>query len=160
MNESTPISSFTRSRPRTVIDVRSEVLIEVVAEVGGFLRAQAQRLIDAGVAPDRLVLDPGIGFGKRTEDNLALLRRLGALAPACAGVVGGRLPLLVGLSRKSFIGALTGRALPAERLAGSIAGAIASVAAGASILRVHDVAATVDALAVWRALGPAPAIAS
>ncbi len=130
-----------------------------VAQVGGFLHAQAGQLIAAGVSPERLVLDPGIGFGKRTEDNLALMRHLPELAPPCAAVPGGRLPLLVGLSRKSFIGALTGRDRTADRLAGSLAGAIAAAAAGAKILRVHDVAATVDALAVWRALGPSASAA-
>jgi dihydropteroate synthase len=139
---------------------RAPAYQDVVGQVGAFLRAQAAQLMAAGVAPERLLLDPGIGFGKRTEDNLALMRHLPELAPPCAAVPGGRLPLLVGLSRKSFIGALTGRERTADRLAGSLAGAIAAAAAGAKILRVHDVAATVDALAVWRALRPAAPVAT
>jgi dihydropteroate synthase len=117
---------------------------DVVAEVAGFL---ADRLIAAqaaGVHPDRIVLDPGIGFGKTAAHNLELARRQREL------LVLGR-PLLVGWSRKGTLGQLTGRALDA-RLPASVAAAIAAVAAGAAVVRVHDVAATVDALKVWRAL--------
>ena len=118
---------------------------DVVAEVRSMLQARVQALAAAGVAADRLVLDPGIGFGKSVEHNLELLRRQRELL-----VLGH--PLLVGWSRKSTLGALTGRAV-GDRLAASIAAALASVANGASIVRVHDVAATVDALKVWRAAG-------
>ncbi len=121
---------------------------DVVAEVATFLRSRAERLDARGIARDRIVLDPGIGFGKRLEDNLTLLRRqreLSALGFA----------LLVGWSRKGTLGAITGRAV-GERAAGSLAAALGAVRQGASIVRVHDVAATVDALKVWRAAGLVP----
>jgi len=86
----------------------------------------------------------GVGFGKTLDDNLALLRALGKIQTSLG------LPVLAGLSRKSMIGAITGRAVE-ERLAGSLAAALAAVARGARILRVHDVAETVDALKVWQA---------
>ena len=116
---------------------------DVVAEVRSVLQARVQALAAAGVAADRLVIDPGIGFGKSVEHNLELLRRQREL------LMIGR-PLLVGWSRKSTLGVLTGRAV-GERLAASLAAALASVVNGASIVRVHDVAATVDAIKVWRA---------
>jgi dihydropteroate synthase len=126
---------------------------DVVAEVGAFLAERAQAARAAGVAADRIVLDPGIGFGKRPEHNLALLSRQAELL---------RLghPLLLGWSRKSTLGAVTGRAVD-QRLAASVAAALAAVLQGAAVVRVHDVAATVDALKVWRAagIGPAPGVA-
>jgi dihydropteroate synthase len=97
----------------------------------------------AGIARDAIVFDPGIGFGKRLVDNLALLSRLDELA-----VLG--FPLLVGLSRKSFIGAITGRAA-ADRLAGSLGAAAAAWIGGARLFRVHDVASTRDLLLVLAA---------
>ena len=116
---------------------------DVVAEVLTFLRERCEVLSALGVRPERIVLDPGIGFGKSVEHNIALLRRQRELLAL------GR-PLLLGWSRKSTLGAITGR--PAhERLAASVAAALAAVHAGAAIVRVHDVAATVDALKVWRA---------
>ena len=97
------------------------------------------------MARERIVLDPGIGFGKTVEHNLELLQRQDELLRL-------GFPLLAGWSRKSTLGALTGR--PAgERLAASVAAALAAVQRGARIVRVHDVAATVDALTVWRAAG-------
>ena len=117
---------------------------DVVGEVGAYLAAAAARAVAAGIAPDRIVLDPGIGFGKRVEDNLDLLARL-------AEISGGGYPVLVGLSRKSFIGALTGRG-PEQRLAGTIAANAAAIAAGAHILRVHDVEETVDLVRVTAAI--------
>ncbi|MFT4099725.1 MAG: dihydropteroate synthase [Burkholderiaceae bacterium] len=120
---------------------------DVVTDVTAFLAGQRRRLIDAGVAADRIVLDPGIGFGKTQEQNVELLRRLDVLREVGA-------PMLIGVSRKSLIGHLTGGRSVDERLAGSLAGAIAAVAAGAAIVRVHDVAQTRDALAVWMALRP------
>jgi dihydropteroate synthase len=118
---------------------------DVVEEVGAFLRERVQALEARGVASERIVVDPGIGFGKRPEHNLALLRRQRELlAP-------GR-PLLVGWSRKSTLGAITGRDV-ADRQAASVAAALAAVQRGASVLRVHDVAQTVDALKVWSAAG-------
>lgn len=117
---------------------------DVVADVQQFLAQRLRVLQAAGVAHERLVVDPGIGFGKTQADNLRLLRSLDRLA--ALGV-----PVLVGVSRKSLIGQLTGRPVD-QRLAGSIGGALAAAARGARILRVHDVAATRDALAVWQAV--------
>lgn len=117
---------------------------DVRTEVQGFLLERAQALLARGVAAERICLDPGIGFGKTQQHNVSLLHGLGDLVAL-------GFPVLVGLSRKSLIGALTGRPV-AERLAGSLGAAIAAVAAGAHIVRVHDVAATRDALTVWRAL--------
>ena len=116
---------------------------DVVAEVVDFLRLRASEVEAAGVARERIVIDPGIGFGKALEHNLALLQRQRDL-------VGLGWPLLVGWSRKSALGLLTGRPV-GERLAVSVAAALVAVTQGAAIVRVHDVAATVDALTVWRA---------
>lgn len=118
---------------------------DVVAEVGAFLRARAQALEGAGVAPERIALDPGFGFGKTFEHNKQLFRGLRALASM-------GYPLLVGVSRKGMIGELTGRKVD-ERAAGSVAAALLAAQNGASLLRVHDVRETVDALDVWAALG-------
>lgn len=112
---------------------------DVVVEVGEFLRARAAACRAAGIAADRIVLDPGFGFGKTVAHNLLLLRGLGELPRDY--------PLLVGLSRKSVLGSLTGRPVD-QRLAGSIAMAALAVAAGARIVRCHDVAETVDAVRV------------
>jgi len=117
--------------------------VDCVAEVLDFLLAAASRAITAGIPAERIILDPGVGFGKRLEDNLALLVRLDE-------IVASGYPVLVGLSRKSFIGALSG-AGPELRLPGSIAAACAARSRGASIFRVHDVAETVQALAVFDA---------
>ena len=116
---------------------------DVVGEVAGYLRERASHLAALGVAPDRIVLDPGIGFGKTDEHNWTLLRRQPELLAL-------GYPLLVGWSRKGSLGRLTGRPL-ADRLAASVAAALAAIAQGASVVRVHDVAATVDAIAVWQA---------
>ncbi len=114
---------------------------DVLAEVGAFLAARAQDLRSHGIDAERIVLDPGFGFGKTAEHNYTLLQNLAQLG-------GLDYPLLVGLSRKSMIGAVTGR--PAQqRLGASIAAALVAVSRGARILRVHDVADTVDALKVW-----------
>jgi dihydropteroate synthase len=118
---------------------------DVVAEVGEFLARRAARVTSAGIESSRIVLDPGFGFGKRLEDNLALLRRIGEIAAR-------GFPVLVGLSRKSMLGAITERAV-GDRLAGSVAAALLAVMGGARIVRVHDVAATRDALAVLNAVG-------
>lgn len=117
---------------------------DLLGEIGIFLGARAQKLRAAWVDPRRIVLDPGFGFGKTPDQNYQLLRRLASLRVSSY-------PLLVGMSRKSMIGHATGRAVD-ERLPGSIAAALASVARGASIVRVHDVAATVDALKVWQSV--------
>ena len=115
---------------------------DVLAEVKAFLAQRRATLLARGIAANRIVLDPGIGFGKTVEHNLALLQRQRELLELGS-------PLLVGWSRKSTLGAVTGRAVH-ERLAGSVAAALLAVQRGASIVRVHDVAATVDALALWR----------
>jgi dihydropteroate synthase len=116
---------------------------DVVREVAAFLEARVTQCEAAGIARRRLILDPGFGFGKTLAHNLELLRGLPRIAVA-------GLPLLAGLSRKSMIGALTGRP-PGERLAGGLALALAAVEGGARIIRTHDVAETVDALKVWGA---------
>lgn len=117
---------------------------DVVAEVRDFLRERAAACQASGIARDRLLIDPGIGFGKRLEHNLALLAGL----PVLTGL---GWPVLVGVSRKSMFGTLLGRVVD-ERLAGGIAAATAAILAGASIVRTHDVAATVDAVKVAVAL--------
>ncbi|OEZ92671.1 dihydropteroate synthase [Duganella phyllosphaerae] len=117
---------------------------DVVAEVIAFLRERIDALLGAGIDPRRLCIDPGFGFGKTVEHNYALLKATGRLIDETG------MPLLAGLSRKSMIGAVTGK--PVERrAAGSVGGALAAVAQGAIIVRVHDVADTVDALRVWQA---------
>jgi dihydropteroate synthase len=117
---------------------------DVVAEVAQFLRARLAALLAAGVARERIVLDPGFGFGKTVEHNFTLLRELRQLASLGC-------PLLAGLSRKSMLGAVTGRAV-GDRATASVVGAVLAAERGARVLRVHDVAATRDGLRVWEAL--------
>jgi dihydropteroate synthase len=117
---------------------------DVVADVAAFLAQRASACMAAGIDRHRIVLDPGFGFGKTVEHNLTLLRRLSEIAAL-------GYPLLAGLSRKSTIGVLTGRNVD-DRMAGSVAAALAAVARGAGIVRVHDVRETADALKVWRAV--------
>ncbi len=117
---------------------------DVVAEVGAFLDERLAAAHAAGIGAGRLAIDPGFGFGKTQEHNLTLLRHLPQLVRT--GV-----PLLVGLSRKSLLGKLTGRAA-ADRVHGSVALAVIAALKGANIIRAHDVAATVDALKVVAAL--------
>jgi len=117
---------------------------DCAAEVLEFLLFQAERAQAAGIPSDRILLDPGIGFGKRLEDNLVLLRRLEDFSAS-------GYPVVVGLSRKSFLGALTGRAV-GDRLPGSLAAACAAFLGGADVFRVHDVPETVDALRVFGAI--------
>ena len=119
---------------------------DVVGEVARYLKERAAECIAAGIAPQRITLDPGFGFGKNLQHNIALMRHL----PELMAETG--FPLLIGVSRKRMIGELTGEADVAERVHGSVA-ALASVARGAQIVRVHDVKATADALKVWDALG-------
>lgn len=117
---------------------------EVVSDVIAFLKERVGAMVDAGIDPERICLDPGFGFGKTVEHNYALLRNIGRIEQECAR------PVLAGVSRKSMIGAVTGK--PVERrLAGNIAGALAAIAHGARIVRVHDVVETVDAVRVWQA---------
>jgi dihydropteroate synthase len=127
--------------PRTMQQAPSYA--DVVAEVRAFLVARAASCEAAGIARDRIVLDPGFGFGKTLAHNLALLAGLPALAAT-------GYPVLAGLSRKASLGEITGRAVD-ERLAASLAAALAAVARGATLLRVHDVRETRDALTVWLA---------
>jgi len=117
---------------------------DVVREVRAFLVARAAACEAAGIARERIVIDPGFGFGKTSAHNLALLAGLRALAAT-------GYPVLAGMSRKATLGAITGRDAQ-SRLAGSLAAALAAVARGAAIVRVHDVRETVDALKVWRAV--------
>jgi len=117
---------------------------DVVGEVGDFLRARIMAAEAAGIACQRIVIDPGFGFGKTLAHNLALLRELKQLT--ALGV-----PLLAGLSRKSMLGALTGQEA-GQRMPASVAAALIAVQRGANIVRVHDVRATVDALKIWNAI--------
>jgi dihydropteroate synthase len=131
-----------RGEPRTMQDAPDYA--DVVGEVGVFLAGRVAALIAQGIAARRIVLDPGIGFGKRPEHNLALLAALERLAEP-------GIPVLIGISRKSLVGIITGRPT-SERLAGSVAFAALAVMRGAAIIRAHDVAATVDAVKVASAL--------
>lgn len=117
---------------------------DVVAEVSAFLQARIEATRAAGIGSERIVIDPGFGFGKTLAHNLELLRGLSAFS--ALGV-----PLLAGVSRKSMLGAVTGREVD-ERLAASIAAALLAVQRGASIVRVHDVRETVDVLKIWSAV--------
>ena len=117
---------------------------DVVHEVRDFLAGRVAAAMAAGITRERLILDPGFGFGKTPEHNFALLSRLEETA--CD-----TLPILAGMSRKSMLGAVTGRST-GERLSASIAAALIAVERGARILRVHDVAETRDALCVWQAV--------
>ena len=117
----------------------------VLAEVRDFLGERVKASVAGGISRDRLVLDPGFGFGKTLEHNLELLRRFGECSSD-------GLPLLAGISRKSMLGTITGQPV-GQRLSSSIAAALLAVQRGARILRVHDVAETRDALAVWQAVG-------
>ncbi len=118
---------------------------DVVQDVADFFRARIQACTEAGIGAGRLVLDPGFGFGKTLEHNLALLKHLDALQ-----VFG--LPLLAGMSRKSMIGTLLGNRPVGGRLHGSVAAAVVAALKGARIVRVHDVGATVDALKIVQAV--------
>ncbi|HEZ4904192.1 dihydropteroate synthase [Neisseria meningitidis] len=122
---------------------------DVVGEVARYLKTRSETCVAAGIAPQRITLDPGFGsgFGKNLQHNIALMRHL----PELMAETG--LPLLIGVSRKSTIGELTGETDAAARVHGSVAAALAAVARGAQIVRVHDVKATADALKVWEALG-------
>jgi dihydropteroate synthase len=120
---------------------------DVIADVRTFLAERVAACLSAGIPRQRICIDPGIGFGKLPEHNLALLAGL-------AGIGEPSLPIVVGVSRKSLVGIITGRP-PGDRLAGSVAFAALAVALGARIVRAHDVAATVDAVKVAAALLPA-----
>ena len=135
-----------RGDPRTM--QRDTGYVDVVAEVHSFLAARAAAAVAAGIAPDRVLLDPGIGFGKDVEANLRLLSALPDLASLGHAVV-------VGTSRKSFIGKVAGGIGPDARMPGSLASIAGTARLGRVIVRVHDVAETVQFLAVLAALGSA-----
>lgn len=131
-----------QGEPRTMQD--DPRYDDVVGEVRAFLDERVAALEAAGVRRDRIVLDPGFGFGKRTVHNFALLREIGRFSD-------GGLPVLAGLSRKSMLGAATGRAVD-QRVVASAVGALIAAQRGAGIVRVHDVGATLDALKIWQAV--------
>ena len=131
-----------QGEPRTM--QLEPVYADVVSEVRAFLAERVAACRTAGIEAQRVAVDPGFGFGKTLEHNLTLLRHLGELSAA------GR-PLAVGLSRKSMVGKLTGRP-EGERMLGSVVLAVIAALAGASIVRAHDVAATVEALKVVTAV--------
>jgi dihydropteroate synthase len=114
---------------------------DVVDDVRAFLEARVEFAVREGVREERIMVDPGIGFGKTLEHNLELLRRLDRIA-----TIG--LPVVIGTSRKSFLGRLTGREDPHDRVAATVATTVLALERGASVFRVHDVAPTKDALAV------------
>lgn len=117
---------------------------DVVAEVRQFLEARAQSMVEAGISPQRIVLDPGFGFGKTVGQNYTMLRRLDQMRV-------GDYPWLLGFSRKSMLGHVVGRKA-GERLAASLAAALYGLEMGGHVLRVHDVAETVDAVKIWRTI--------
>ena len=137
------VAMHMRGEPRTM--QADPVYLDVVAEVEAALLAAVTGAVAAGIAPDRIAIDPGIGFGKTLPQNLALLAALPRLAAHGP-------PVLVGTSRKSFLGRLTGVDAPDGRLAGSLSSAVLAVRDGARIVRVHDVAETVAALRVRDAI--------
>jgi len=117
----------------------------VVAEVGNFLQQRVMACQAAGIDASRLLIDPGFGFGKTLQHNIFLFKKLAAFADTA--------PVLVGVSRKSMIGMITGQKTASDRLAGSVMAAVMAASQGAAVLRVHDVRATADALRIWQALG-------
>jgi dihydropteroate synthase len=132
-----------RGTPETMGDL--SVYQDVVAEVRSELADRTQMAIQAGIRPEQIVVDPGIGFAKGAEQAPTLLRGLPALSTL-------GYPIMVGVSRKRFIGSLTGEARAGQRLGGSLAAGLFAISQGASILRVHDVRETAQALVVWHAL--------
>ncbi len=118
---------------------------DVVGDIRAFLDARVTAAVSAGIGRDHIAIDPGIGFGKTLQHNLLLLRNLSAIASL-------GMPVVIGTSRKAFIGRITGQDLPEARIDGTIASSLYAVAQGAHILRVHDVAAVKRALDVWLAI--------
>lgn len=130
-----------QGRPNTMQkEVNSSTYKSVLEEVFGFLKARVEHCLDNGIERNRLLIDPGFGFGKTVQHNYQLLKNLAYLS-------GLKIPVLVGISRKSMIGEVTGRTVD-QRLAGSIAATSLALASGAKIIRTHDVAATMDAIRV------------
>ncbi len=135
-----------RGTPETMqVDLHDESYGDVVGEVASFLADRVAFAGAAGIPTERVAVDPGIGFGKTPEHNLSILRHLDALLEL--GV-----PVVVGASRKSFLGVLLDRRVPRDRVAGSLACAVAATLAGVHIIRVHDVGPTVEAVRVARAI--------
>jgi dihydropteroate synthase len=132
-----------RGEPRNM--QADPVYADAPLEIRDYLADRVAACREAGIAPSRIAVDPGIGFGKNDSHNMALLRELGMLHEL--GVA-----LLLGVSRKSFIGRLSRGEAPKQRLAGSLAAGLAGLDRGVQILRVHDVADTRQAIAVWQAL--------
>jgi dihydropteroate synthase len=131
-----------RGAPRTMQD--SPQYGDVVDEVAEYLGQRLAACVRAGIDSARIVIDPGFGFGKTLEHNVALFKKIRALTD--------KAPVLVGVSRKSMVGLITGQAVQ-DRLVGSVSAALLAAMQGAAILRVHDVRATVDALKIWQVLG-------
>ena len=132
-----------RGDPKTMQD--DPVYDDVVLDVYDFLAGRVAAAESAGIPHGRVLIDPGIGFGKTLEHNLALIRRLSLLH-------GLGCPVLLGASRKGFVGRISGETAPDRRAAGSIAAGLAGLAQGVQVLRAHDVAETVQAVRVWQAL--------
>jgi dihydropteroate synthase len=133
--------------PQTM-QIHEPVYRDVVTEVREFFEERVRTLTSEGIAVERICLDPGFGFGKSLIDhNYALLAHFAETRPSNL-----RVPLLAGISRKSMLGAVTGRTQPVERVAASVAAAVCAAQRGAAIVRVHDVAATSDALKIWQAV--------
>lgn len=124
---------------------RDPYYTDVIAEIKDYFQEKIDYALSHGIKKEKLILDPGIGFGKRLEDNIAIIRNLKQFA-------GFDLPIMIGLSRKSFLGLLSGEKIPEKRETETIAANLLAVRNGAAILRVHDVANTVKALKVWQSL--------
>lgn len=121
------------------------VYADVIAEILAFLKERVELAADAGIARERIVIDPGIGFGKRTEDNLVIMKNINRFVEA-------GYPVMIGASRKRFIGEVLGVDDPSDREAGSLTCAVLAAQAGAAIVRVHDVRATVEAIYLQKAI--------
>lgn len=126
---------------------------DVIADIKSYLAGRIEAAVQAGIAAHKIAIDPGIGFGKSLDHNLALIKHLDAFQDLAV-------PVLLGVSRKSFIGKISGIDDPKQRLGGSLAAGLYGVAKGARILRVHDVAATVQAIALWTAIDQAGTVSA
>ena len=120
---------------------------DVTTEVVQYLQGRVDACLQAGFAPERLLLDPGFGFGKTLQHNIDLMRDLQTW------ISESNYPVLIGVSRKTMLGQITGINIPEERMIASVAAALASIARGAHIVRVHDVKETVQAVKIWQELG-------
>jgi dihydropteroate synthase len=132
-----------KGTPETMQD--DPVYDDAPEEIISWLESASDRLVENGIAEDKIIIDPGIGFGKRLEDNLEIIDRIGDLHSL-------GYPVLVGHSRKSFVGSITGRKVPRERISGGLAVTGRCLDAGVQILRVHDVRETADYISVWKAI--------